>query len=210
MAITSSSGADSVLKIYIRLVNGETCTFKVEDPSSAKTIIEELSPSQLFSEQYLMLGGDISLSFIPTEQVERVMLIGENIPKWPYLGEAHEVFEINEEQFNRAYDPELYKRHREDVAAHAGDPQLGFTSFWTVSGVKSYWQVRMNAIPLEKPTVKSYIQSLFNSGGLHAEVEDGVHKGVAIVNPKNITRITFLPGPPNDLLPPGTWNTIRL
>jgi hypothetical protein len=194
-----------LLEIRVTQTDGSVSRFAQDDPALVKRILDAIQPARLFSVPLLTLGGDGALTVFPTSRIERVDLIGDSLPNWPYLGGAAAIREIAEEAFLAAYDPAQSVADRQKAGDVPGTTQAGYTEYATISGRHVYWEVQMESRPMTRMDFGPYIQSLFSAGGLHARTEEG---GVTILNPATITRLVFHPGPPT--LPINAWPARRL
>ncbi|HEY3329820.1 MAG TPA: hypothetical protein VGK19_07360 [Capsulimonadaceae bacterium] len=202
--LSASSNAPA-LEIQLSLTNGQIYRFGIDDAVAAQRFLGDIKPARLFADELIMVGGDSSTSIIPTSSIERIDFIADELPTWPYLGGAKDVLEVSPAKFREAYDSKQYAESRLAAAKDPGSEQIGYTEYWTASGQQNYWQVRMMSTALTSMDFRPYIQKLMSSNGLHARTGNG---GVCVLNPANLTRLTFHPGP--STIPPGAWAARRL
>jgi hypothetical protein len=109
-----------LLEIRVTQNHGTVSRFAQDDPTLVRRILDAIQPARLFSVPLLTLGSDGALTTVPTSHLERVDLIGANLPVWPYLGGAAAIREIAEEVFLASYHPAQSAADRQKTGPNRG------------------------------------------------------------------------------------------
>jgi hypothetical protein len=195
------------LQINVSLVNGTTQRFGQDDRPLLHEIIDSIHPAKLFSSPHIVIADTNRLVLFRTEHVVRVELISDTLPlpEWPYLQDALSVHEVPRALFDQRFDPEAYAVTRRDAWTRSDREHIGFTEIHTLDNQSVIWEVRMRSKPLLSCDVIPMITSLLGADGMHARLSN---RGVAIINPANITFIAFYPGPPE--VPGQVWHANQI
>jgi hypothetical protein len=148
----------------------------------------------------MYIGDGKSLNVIPRRNIVRIDLIGDNLPKWPNVGDALSVMELIDFAFDGDFDLDAYKAHRQEAWEQPGRSQVGFTQIDTADGATVVWEVVMKSRDLLPLDLQRYISNILAAGALTAARARG---GMMIINPAMIHRMRFIPGPP--VLGPSMW-----
>jgi len=198
-----SDTAASLLEIHVTLISGRVVKFVQEDAEVAKGILKALQPDKMFQHPQIVIGGDRSMSGFRTASIARIDLIADTMPNYLFLQKATNVQEISEDEFLERYHPEDYAERRQ-VAAGSKELFTAYTEAELVTGQRVLWEVTQPAENRSAYDMNPFIQNLMSSNGLYAKRRG---KGILILNPANIARLTFHPGPPT--LPPRAWAADR-
>ena len=187
------------LEVHIHLVDGRVIQFVQDQVVAAQKVLDHIQPKRLFTAQNLMVGGGHALTAIPSSAIVRLDLIGDRLPDWSFQFEAEDIQEITEEDYIARYRPDALEM------ALPGERITVYAEMEMANGQRLFTEVHTRLelrLPLEQNV---FIQQIFSAGGLHFRRRTG---GISILNPANITRLTFYPGP--TLLPAGAWELTHL
>lgn len=183
------------LELHFHLTDSKIARFVQNDEASAQKILRQIQPNRLFAQHHITLSCQGAMTSIPSSAIVRLDLITDNPPEWPFHYGASVIQEINEEEFRHRFRPQDY----------AAPPTPGqIVTFYGEMELRSAERVYLEAqirieprLPLEQSV---FIQQIFATGGMHARRRGN---GMVIINPANIVRFSFYPGP-SDIVP-GVW-----
>jgi hypothetical protein len=180
----------SSLEIHIHLVSGAVEKFVQDDPQAVGVIFANLQPQKIFSQPHLTIAGKYSVTVYSCSAITMVELVMEKFPDWTFPLGVDRIEEITEEEFWQRFRPKEDERFVREQPRTVGEPMVGFMEIELVSGkrvfAEVYSKVRDKLDQLHVSTQLISVPSLFSwrKGG-----------GVVFVNPANIVRFTFSPGP---------------
>lgn len=181
------------LEIHAHLADGRIAKFVQEDPVAAQAILAHIQPNKVFSQHHISLGDGHSLTTIPCATIVRLDLITPNPPEWTYHHGAHSIREVDEADFRTGFKPDALE------TSVPGDIVTVYAEIELANSARFFVEVQARVEPRLPMEQIVFIQQLYVSGGLQFRTQ----RGVAIINPANITRMTFHPGPAQ--IPPGVW-----
>jgi len=185
--------------IAIYLVDGNIVKFEQEDAAKAAGLLDHVHPDKVFSQPVLVIAGLYSVTAIPSASIVRVDVNIAHEPGWSFHFNAKDVVAISEQEFgdwqSRQSEWETRLTPREP-----GDLYITYGRIEMRNGQNLYVEVKVEAdlrMPLDRSLM---IRNLFSAHSLHARRREG---GAVIINPQNIVRYTFFPGPSET--PPNAW-----
>jgi hypothetical protein len=180
----------SSLEIHIHLVTGAVEKFVQDDPQAIQVIFAGLQPQRIFSQPHLMIAGKYSMTVYSCPAITMVELIMEGYPDWSFPLGIDRIEAITEDEFWQRFQPQGGERLVREHPRKVGEPMIGFMEIALVSGecafVEVHSKVRDMIDQLHVLSQLIAVPNLFSwrKGG-----------GVIFVNPSNILRVTFNPGP---------------
>jgi len=192
------SVAPSSLEIHLHLTNGHVVKFGAHNAEEAESILNHVQPAKVFAQRHLIIAGSYTMTAFPTEMIGRIDLVMEGYPGWPFQFTATDLAEITEEEFHQRYRPDEYGPSRTEQEVAPGQPIVTFGAAELTNGECIYSEVHMSALQRTGLDVGLFIQQLLSAPYLLLRRRGG---GAVLVNPRNIARVTFFPGPPQT--PPG-------
>ncbi len=186
------------LQIQVHFEDGRVTKFVQAEPMRASAIISHLVPARLFIAKQLILAGTNSLSAIQTAFVVSVDFISDSLPKWEFLYNARDIEQVEEAVFRSDFKPENYGPVIPPAVIEI------FAEIELVSGKRMF--VRMK-LPIEQPNLQPiemamFLQNLIASHGFYFRRLGG---GLTVINPAQIVRFTFYPGPAHESVPANAW-----
>ena len=174
-------------------------TFKVKDEYEARHILGTIVPGKFFESKQLVIGCKNSLSAFQTDHITQVELISDHVPDWSFHHNVRMIREVSPKIFREKYAHiEQVDRSIADVVHVASEIELS-------NGEKIYLTLDINSDPAISPLTPLdqhvFIQQLFSSHCIFAHHRD---RGVVLINPAHISRLTMHPGP--EAVPAGTWH----
>jgi hypothetical protein len=187
------------MEIRIHTQSGSVETFCQENPALAASILKRIQSTKVFAANIITIAGDYSLTTFVASQVNRVDLIGEELPLWKYPEDILDVVELSEDEFReRSHldDPARLERRRRPK--QTGESALGFVEVETTGGIPVLLAAKFKVgLPTER---LQRLRTLFSAAAVHFRMRQG---GVAILNLRNLVRVAFYPGP--DVTPIDAW-----
>jgi hypothetical protein len=187
------------LDILVHLTGSEIVTFKVKDEYEARHILGSIVPGKFFEPKQLVIGCKNSLSAFQTDHITQVELISDHVPDWSFHHNVRMIREVSPQAFREKYAHiEHVDRSLSDVVHVSSEIELS-------NGEKIYLTLDVNSDPAISPLTPLdqhvFIQQLFSSHCIFAHHRD---RGVVLINPAHISRLTMHPGP--EAVPAGTWH----
>jgi hypothetical protein len=178
-------------ELHVHSVDGHVSRFNVEGAAAVQELLERVQPGRVFSLPHLVVGGAHSLSIFPSASVVRVDLVMHQFPEWAFPYGASDILELSAEEFEERYEPAM------DAALKAtadGLPIVIYAEFELASGQRVFMEVHTRAetrLPVE---LGMFFQQILTAPSLFGRRRGG---GAVMLNPANIVRLTFHPGPRN-------------
>jgi len=190
------------LDILVHLTGKQVVTFKVKDPHEAAHILDSIIPGKFFEPKQIIIGCKNSLSAFQSDHVTQVELITDNVPDWSFHHNVRMMREVSPTVFREKYaNIKQMDRSLADVVHVSSEIELS-------NGEMIYLTLDVNTEPAISPLTPLdqhvFIQQMFTSHGLFAHHRD---RGVVLINPSHIARLTMHPGP--EAIPTGTWHASR-
>ena len=192
------------MEIRIHTQGGSVETFFQDDPALAARILKGIQSRSVFAGDIITIAGDYSLTTFVASRVSRVDLIAEDLPLWKRPTEILDVVELSEEEFrerSHVNDPARLERRRSPK--RTGEFAVVIVEVEMTGGNQIFLAVEIK-VPLEAERLHR-LHSLFSAPAIHFRLPQG---GTAILNLKNLVRVTFHPGP--DVTPIDAWPAHRL
>ena len=187
------------MEIRIHTCGGSVETFFQDDPALVARTMKGIQSTKVFTGPVITIAGDYSLTTFVAEQVNRVDLIGEDLPLWKFPTDILDVVELSEEEFRKGShldDPVQMERRR--TPKQTGNSAVVFVEVDTVGGTRIFLEAKIQVgLPAER---LQRLRTLFSAAAVHFRMRQG---GVAILNLNNLVRFTLNPGP--DVTPSGAW-----
>ena len=179
------------MTIEIHLEDGNVVTFEQTRADDAATLLDRLHPDRVFIQPVIIVAGSKSLTSFPSSSVTRIDISMPTEPGWSFHFNAKDVVLIPESEFNdwHSREPEWATRLMPTVP---GDLYVSYGEIELRNGEKLYMEVKVEAdlrMPFDRGLM---IKNMFSAHSLHARKREG---GSVIINPKQIVRFTFFPGP---------------
>jgi len=187
------------MEIRVHTQGGSVETFFQDDPVLADRILKEIRPATLFAADVITIAGDYSLTTFFTSRINRVDLVSTDWTPWKYPADILEVVEISEDEFRqRSHLNDPARLEKRQSPKRAGEFALVFGEVEMADGGRLFLAAKiMVALPVER---LQRLRTLFSAAAVHFRLRQG---GTAILNLKNLVRVTFNPGP--DRTPIGAW-----
>jgi hypothetical protein len=182
--------APSSLEIHVHSTDGLVSRFQQTDAEAARKLFGQFQPGRIFAQPHLIVAGGTSMSVFPTAAVARVDLVMDGFPEWPFYHGVSDVQEITEEQFRERYRPERYSA---GLARTPGAAMAVFGEIELANGERIFVEVQIQVEPRLPVEQGLFIQQILSAHSLYARRRGG---GAVVLNPANIVRLTFHPGPP--------------
>ncbi len=186
------------LEIRIHLVNGRVAEFVQTNPAAVRQILEGMQPAKVFSQSHLIIAGKYSLTAYSSRTITAVELIMDGYPDWPTPPPVEELRLTSEEEFWKHFEAEKDQKFIREQERKVGKPITGYLELELVSGERFFVEIQSRVLP--KLDQRHIISQMFSAPVLWARRPEG---GVTLVNPDNIVRFTFNPGPPH--APKNAW-----
>ncbi len=204
--MAASTFPPPLLEIIIYQVGNVFSRYVQNDPQQVAAILQTIQqPHRFFDQPFHQIQGEHSFAVYRSNQIVRVNFLMDNAPDLPFLGGATAVREVTQDIFERRFDAEEYAKLRADVWNSPARPQIGFVHLEAPNMSPIIWEVLMMSQAMSDYDVMPFINNLLKSGGLWAHRID---RGLMLINPSNISCVTFLPGPP--ITPGSAWQAKRL
>ena len=189
---------ETALEVHLHLEDGRISKFRQEDPARIAAILSHLVPARLFIAKQFILAGVDSLSAMQTAFIVSVDFISDALPQWEFLYNAQDIEQISEETFRTDFKPEEYKIVYPPAVVEI------FAEIELVSGQRLFIRLKL---PLDRPSIQPiemamFLQNIVASHGFYFRRLGG---GLTIVNPAQIVRFTFYPGPQPESIPANAW-----
>lgn len=196
------SNTPSALEFHIYATDGEVTRFVQDDAAEAQKILSQIQPNRLFAQKQIIIAGLRSLNAFQTSAVGRIDLIMEGHPGWPFHHGISDAVQITEAEFRERYRPEETGTTRTGQEITPGQSVTLFAAVDLLDCEGVYLEVSTKAqsetlTPIDTGLL---IQQFFAQPVLHARRQGG---GAILINPANVVRLTFFPGPRET--PPGAW-----
>ena len=190
---------DHNMKILIHTQGGSVGTFVQENPAVASRMLEGIQPGKVFNGDSITIAGDYSLTAFVPSGVNRIDLIGEDLPAWEYPADILDVVELSEDNFrerSHVTDPARLERRRSPK--ETGELAVVFTEVEMTGGYRIFLAAEIQ-VALEAERLPR-LHILFSAPAIHFRLWQG---GISILNLKNLVRFTLYPGP--DVTPMNAW-----
>ena len=187
------------MEIRIHTKEGSVETFVQDDPILAARIWKNIQPRTVFADEIITIAGDYSLTTFVASQINRVDFVTKEFAPWKYPLDILDVLELSEEEFReRTHLNDPARLEKRQSPQESGECTLMFGEVEMAGGERIYLVARiMVALPAER---LQRLHTLFAAPAVHFRLPQG---GVAILNLKNLVRVTFHPGP--DRAPSNAW-----
>ncbi len=187
------------LDIIVHLTGLEVVAFQVKDAYEARHILGNIVPGKFFEPKQLIIGCKNSLSAFQTDHITQVELISDHVPDWAFHHNVRKIVEVSPQLFREKYSNiQRVDRSITDVVHVSSEIEMS-------NGEKIYLTLDVNSDPAISPLTPLdqhvFIQSLFASHAIYAHHRD---RGVVLINPAHISRLTMHPGP--ETVPAGMWH----
>jgi hypothetical protein len=187
------------MEIRVHTQGGSVETFIQDDPVLADRILKDIRPATLFAADVITIAGDYSLTTFLTSRINRVDLVSTDCAPWKYPADVLDVVELSEDEFRqRSHLNDPARLEKRQSPKRAGEFALVFGEVEMADGKRILLAAKiMVALPVER---LQRLRTLFSAPAVHFRLRQG---GAAILNLKNLVRVTFNPGP--DRAPIGAW-----
>ena len=185
------SAIPSTLEIRIHLVNGKVEKFVQDDPQAIAILLTNIQPAKLFSQPHLVIAGKYSMTLYSCSAITMVELVMDGFPDWTFPLGIEDIRQITEEEFWQRFRPEEDQRFVREQPRKVGEAMVGFMEIELRSGERTF--VELHSKVPGKLDQLHVISQLASAPCLYSRRMGG---GVSFVNPANIVRFTFNPGPP--------------
>jgi len=187
------------MEIRIHTCGGSIETFFQDNPALAASILKGIQSTKVFATNVITIAGDYSLTTFAASRVNRVDLITEGLASWKQPDDILDVVELSEDEFrerSHLNDPARLERRRSPKKT--GECAAVFVEVEMAGGTRIFLAAKIKvALPAER---LQRLRTLFSAAAVHFRMRQG---GTAILNLKNLVRVTFYPGP--DVTPINAW-----
>lgn len=187
------------MEIRIHTQGGSVETFFQDNPALAARILKGIQSTKAVTGDTITIAGDYSLTTFVASRVNRVDLIAEDLPLWKHPADILDVVELSEDEFrerSHLNDPARLERRRSPK--RTGEFAVVFVEVEMTGGNRIFLAAETK-IALEAERLQR-LHMLFSAPAVHFRLPQG---GTSILNPKNLVRLTFNPGP--DVTPIDAW-----
>jgi hypothetical protein len=188
------------VEIQIHLIDGSVSRFVVDKPGAAPDLIASIQPNKLFTQRNILIAGSRSMTAYPTAAVARVDFVMDGFPGWQFYHNLQDVMQITHEEFLARFNPENVDVDRTDRVVVPGDTSVAWGDIELNNAERLYTEARFVAQPAMPIDRSMLFEQLFESHYLYSRRRGG---GAILINPANIVRLTFYPGPPET--PRNAW-----
>ena len=174
-------------------------TFFQDNPALAVRILKGIQSTKVVNGDTITIAGDYSLTTFVASRVNRVDLIADDLPLWKQPADILDVVELSEEEFrerSHLNDPARLERRRSPK--QTGEFAVVFVEVEMTGGSRIFLAAEIK-VALEAERLQR-LHGLFSAPAVHFRLPQG---GISILNPKNLVRLTFNPGP--DRAPIDAW-----
>lgn len=178
------------LGIRVHLASGSTSTFVQPDLAEGRRIAARIDPEKLFSQKFISIAGERSMTNFPASAVERVDLLMQNPPEWPLPDGVQDVVELYPEHFRNM----LAERSGHNNSSESHQParaQTVLAQLELTSGRISYALVRLET-GAEPAGLTGQLEQILTAPALWAR---GAQGGTVIINPAHLVRFSMHPAP---------------
>lgn len=187
---TPKNNAAHFLEVSIQLVHGHKLRFFEPDEANALALLHRIRPNKLFSDKYLPVMGDNSLSGISSDKISWIVFHTQARLEWPWPAHLVGVDIITKAAFEKAIGAELEDIRRRMQSNNAGEPMKAYWHALMTDGTDFYFRVHSQSLirmdKLQIPKVLGEIPAL------HAV---GSRGGAVVLNMANVACWTAYPGP---------------
>ncbi|MGO9201433.1 MAG: hypothetical protein ACLQM8_12995 [Limisphaerales bacterium] len=187
------------MEIRIHTQGGSVEIFFQDDPALAARILKGIQSTKVVTGDTITIAGDYSLTTFVASRVNRVDLIAEDLPRWKHPADILDVVELSEDEFrerSHLNDPARLERRRSPK--RTGEFAVAFVEVEMTGGSRIFLAAEIK-VALEAERLQR-LHLLFSAPAVHFRLPQG---GTSILNPKNLVRLTFNPGP--DVTPIDAW-----
>ena len=185
------SATPAYVEIHIHSIDGHVSAFLQNDPEAVRRLFDHVQPNKIFEQRQLVVASAHSLTVFPCASIARVDLVMDGYPDWEFHYGVSSVQEITEEEFRQRYQP---SRDPDPRLLPAGAPVIAFGEIELANGERLFTEIHTHIearLPLEESI---FLQQLLSAPSLYSRKLGG---GAILLNPANIVRLTFYPGPPS-------------
>ena len=162
-------------------------------------MLKSIQSTKVFASNIISIAGDYSLTTFVASRVNRVDLMGEELPLWKHPDDILDLVELSEDEFrerSHLNDPALLVRRRSPK--QTGESAVVFVEVEMTGGTRIFLAAKIKVgLPAER---LQRLRTLFSAAAVHFIMREG---GIAILNLKNLVRFTLNPGP--DVTPIDAW-----
>jgi hypothetical protein len=187
------------MEIRIHTCGGAVETFFQDNPALAGRIVKAIQSTKVFATNHITIAGEYSLTTFVASRVNRVDLIGEEIPAWKHPDDILDVVELSEDEFReRSHLNEPARLERRRSPKQTGEFAVVFVEVEMSGGIRIFLAAKIKVVlPAER---LQRLRTLFSAAAVHFRMRQG---GTAILNLTNLVRFTLNPGP--DVTPIDAW-----
>lgn len=187
------------MEIRIHTQGGSVETFFQDNPALAARILKGIQSTKVVTGDLITIAGDYSLTTFVASRVNRVDLIAEDLPLWRHPADILDVVELSEDEFrerSHLNDPARLERRRSPK--RTGEFAVVFVEVEMTGGDRIFLAAEIK-VAVEAERLQR-LHMLFSAPAVHFRLPRG---GTSILNPKNLVRFTFNPGP--NVTPIDAW-----
>ena len=187
------------MEIRIHTQSGSVETFFQDSPALVASILKGIQSTKVFAANVITIAGDYSLTTFVASRVNRVDLIGADLPLWKHPEDILDLVELSEDEFReRCHLDEPARLERRRSPKQTGEFALVFVEVEMAGGIRMFLAAKIRVgLPAER---LQRLRTLFSAAAVHSRIRQG---GTAILNLKNLVRFTLYPGP--DVTPIDAW-----
>ena len=87
------------MEIRIHTQSGSVETFFQENPALVTSMLKSIQSTKVFASNIISIAGDYSLTTFVASRVNRVDLMGEELPLWKHPDDILDLVELSEDEF---------------------------------------------------------------------------------------------------------------
>jgi hypothetical protein len=185
------STTPAYVEIHIHSNDGFVSAFLQNDPEAVRRLFDHVQPNKIFEQRQLVVASAHSMTVFPSASIARVDLVMDGYPDWEFHFGVSSVQEITEEEFQQRYRP---NRDPDQRLLPEGAAVTAFAEIELANGERLFTEIHTHVesrLPIEQ---SMFVQQILSAPSLYSRKLGG---GAILLNPANIVRMTFYPGPPS-------------
>jgi len=188
----------SYLGIVMQMMDGDLLRFEAQDADSGARILDAVHRMKIFSEKYIMLSDEKSMTSITTQSVCWIRFDTRQPMEWDYHPQIKKVELISAAQFKEGLRKEVPEARNDLESNIPGIPIHVYAEFHFNHGDPLYFKIYTQThVRLDNVRVANLLREMTTFPAVSSE------GGGILVNMANALHWTTHPAPPD--LPNTTW-----
>ena len=179
----------SYVEIHIHSIDGHISAFTQSDPEAVRRVFDHIQPNKIFEQRQLVVASGHSMAVFPCAAIVRLDVVMDGFPDWEFHFGVSDVQEITEEEFRQRYHP---GHGRDPLLLPPGAPVTAFGEIELANGERLFTEIHTHVEPRLPVEESIFFQQILSAHSLYSRKQGG---GAILINPANIVRLTFYPGP---------------